>query len=388
MKPNIPRTIADVLSVMDLSSEGKAIPDTGGPAGWKRYMLLRSDGSEPPVPVLLIEHKAKSIPDAKRQISGSSYCVALFHLKSSWHLYFKAGSKSAVFGLDSGDAHDQILAVLSSVNFAAAITKVRASLAIMKAIQDIPTATKNFNNRGVFSTHYLKSRLLDSNGPVSDDLNAVWDGDALKSLNLLGWTDLKGGGGGIYHSQSPTLATILVVEKELDFGMQRGAGEVAPSYRAIAELRRTPWVILTDGITWRLYTSRVSASTTNYFEINLGVRKDIILRYLVAIFGATLYVGPDDKAGKAGIDVIFDEGKNYVQELEENLADRILKPDGVFVDLVKGILDHNGRRKYTHEDLQEAKKTALKIMYRLWFLMYAESRDLLPVKDQKYTPLS
>lgn len=176
-----------------------------------------------------------------------------------------------------------------------------------------------------------------------------------------------------------------MVEKGLDFGVQRYAGEVAPSYRAIAELRQTPWVILTDGITWRLYTSRVSASTTNYFEINLGVRKDIILRYLVAIFGATLYVDEDDKSG---IDVIFDDGKNYVQDLEDNLAERILKPDGVFVDLVKGILDHNGRRKYTNEDLREAKETALKIMYRLWFLLYAESRDLLPIKDQKYTPLS
>ena len=167
--------------------------------------------------------------------------------------------------------------------------------------------------------------------------------------------------------------------------MRRDTGEVAPSYRAVSELKQTPWVILTDGITWRLYTSRVSASTTNYFEINLDVRKDIVLRYLVAIFDATLYV---DRDGKSGIDVIFNDGKNYVQELEENLAERILKPDGVFVDLVKGVLDHNGRKRYTHEDLQDAKETALKIMYRLWFLMYAESRDLLPVKDQKYTPLS
>lgn len=198
MMPNIPHTIVDVLSTMGLSSEGKVIPDTGSSAGWHRYMFLRSDGTEPPVPILLIEHKAKSIPDAKRQVSGTPYCVALFHLKSSYHLYFKAGSKSAVFGLDSGDAHDQILAILSSVNFAAAATKVRASLAIMKTIQDIPTATKNFNNRGVFSTHYLKSRLLDSGGLVSDDLKGLWDGDALKSLNLLGWTDLKAGGGVVH----------------------------------------------------------------------------------------------------------------------------------------------------------------------------------------------
>lgn len=384
MKANVPGMIADVLSALGVSSEGKVIPDTGGSAGWHRYMFLRSDGTEPPVPILLIEHKAKSIPDAKKQVSGTPYCVALFHLKSSWHLYLKAGPKSAVFGLDSSDAYDQIRAILVSTNFAAASTKVKASLAIMKTIQDIPTATRNFNNRGVFSTHYLKSRLLDSTYQLADDMTGLWDGDAQKSLNLLGWTDVVRYDG-VYRSDSFPLATILVVKQGPDFGVQRDTGRVAPSYRAIAELRHTPWVILTDGITWRLYTSRVSASTTNYFEINLGVRKDIVLRYLVAIFGAAQYV---DTGSKAGIDVIFDEGKNYVQELEENLAERILKPDGVFVDLVKGILDHTGRKKYTGEDLQDAKETALKIMYRLWFLLYAESRDLLPVKDQKYTPLS
>lgn len=160
---------------------------------------------------------------------------------------------------------------------------------------------------------------------------------------------------------------------------------MAPSYRAVAELGNTPWVILTDGITWRLYTSRVSASTTNYFEINLEARQPASLRYLVAIFGAAAYADGD---GKADIDTIFDEGKNYVQELEDNLAERILRPDGVFVDLVKGILDHDRRRWHPGEDLKAAKETALKLMYRIWFLTYAESRDLLPVTDEKYTPLS
>ena len=159
--------------------------------------------------------------------------------------------------------------------------------------------------------------------------------------------------------------------------------EAAPRYRAVAELGNTPWVILTDGITWRLYTSRVSAYATNYFEINLEARQPASLRYLVAIFGAAAHAD-----GKADIDTIFDKGKNYVQELEDNLAERILRPDGVFVDLVKGILDHDRRRRYSGEDLKAAKETALKLMYRIWFLTYAESRDLLPVTDEKYTPLS
>ena len=103
------------------------------------------------------------------------------------------------------------------------------------------------------------------------------------------------------------------------------------------------------------------------------------------MFGALSFVNND---GKADIDIIFDEGKNYVQELEENLAERILKPDGVFVDLVKGVLGYDGTKLYTNGELTRSKETALKIMYRIWFLLYAESRDLLPARDKKYEKIS
>lgn len=376
--------IERILAVMGLSAECKPIPGEDQ-AGWRAYRFSKHDGSETPMPVLLFEHRAKTISDAKRQVSNIFHCVALFHLKSDYVLFFKSGSSSVIFRLDSDDACEQIQTAITAADFASASSGTRARLSIKDVIKNIPTTTKNFNNRGVFSTHYLKGRLLAGNaGATADGLEGAWEGNTQESLRLLGWTGLKYKNG-VYHSPAAPHAAILIVAKGLDFGMQRGAGDVAPSYKAIAELRNTPWVILTDGMTWRLYTSRVSASTTNYFEINLETRQAVVLRYLAAIFGAASYV---DKGGKTGIDVIFDDGKNYVQDLEENLAERILKPDGVFVDLVKGMLNHDRRRRYTGEDLQAAKEMALKIMYRIWFLLYAESRDLLPVKDERYTPLS
>ena len=50
-------------------------------------------------------------------------------------------------------------------------------LAIRNAIRDIPTMARIFNNRGVFSTHYLKGRLLDSDAASADGLGGAWDGD-------------------------------------------------------------------------------------------------------------------------------------------------------------------------------------------------------------------
>ena len=378
--------VTGLLDMMNLSTTPRPIPDAGMQPGWYAYWFPRPDGAEPPVRVVLLRHKARGILGAKRQIQGLSNCVALFHLKSSWHMFFRSGPHSAVFGLDSDDAYEHIQTLLSTSGFDAASGSISAMLAIKKIINNIPTTTKNFNNRGVFSTHYLKTRLLDDISHTCDmaGLEAAWDGnDVLQTLGLLGWDDLEYIDG-VYRSQTHPGAAILVVERGPDFGILRDADSAAPSYRAVAELKNTAWVILTDGVVWRLYTSRVSASTTNYFEINLGTKKSIILRYLASIFGAHAY----GTVGKAGIDVIFDEGKNYVRELEGNISDRILSADGVFVDLVKGTLNHDGTRLYTREDLTESKETALKIMYRLWFILYAESRDLLPVRDGRYTPLS
>ena len=382
-KPNLPERIRDLLSSMGLSAEFRPLPD-GDAGGWGRYRFVRTDGSEPPYPVFLFEHKAKPVQEAKRQVSNLFYCVALFSLRSGYHLFLKSASSSLPFALDSADACEQAGTALSAAGFASAGGKSRMMFAIRNAIRDIPTTERIFNNRGVFSTHYLKGRLLESGAASADGLEGAWGGDAVATLGLLGWDDLEGSGG-VYRSESFPEATVLVVKRGPDFGLQRSAEEAAPSYRAVAELARTRWVILTDGTTWRLYTSRVSASTTNYFELSLEARKESILRYLAAIFGAASYVKRD---GKAGIDVIFDDGKNYAQELEENLAERILRPDGVFVDLVKGVLGYDGTRRYGNEELASAKATALKIMYRIWFLLYAESRDLLPARDERYAPLS
>ena len=381
--PRFPGRIKDILAAMGLSAECRSLPDKSG-AGWKTYRFTRSDGRDTPYPTLLVEHNTKAVPDAKRQVSGLPHCVTLFRLKSGYSIFLKTGTNSMVFALGGADACEQAGTALSSTGLASAGTGVRMRRAIRNAIRNIPTTTKNFNNRGVFSTHYLKGRLLEGSDAGTGGLEGIWDGDAERSLGLLGWTGLEGSGG-IYRTRAFPEAAVVVVDKGTDFGIQRNRDEAAPSYRAVAELARTPWVILTDGTTWRLYTSRVSASTTNYFEISLLSRRAVILRYLVAMFGAASYV---KRAGKAGIDVVFDEGKNYVQELEENLAERFLRPDGVFVDLVKGVLGHDGTRRYGQDDLASAKKTALKIMYRIWFLLYAESRDLLPARDERYAPLS
>ena len=109
----LPERIRDLLSSMGLSAEFRPVPD-GDPGGWGKYRFVRADGSEPPYPVLLFEHKTKPVQEAKRQVSNLFHCVALFSLRSGYHLFLKSDSSSLPFTLDSADACEQAGTALSA----------------------------------------------------------------------------------------------------------------------------------------------------------------------------------------------------------------------------------------------------------------------------------
>ena len=175
-------------------------------------------------------------------------------------------------------------------------------------------------------------------------------------------------------------SVIVVPNRDLSV---RTRDDVAPSYTAVAELQHSRWVILTNGTVWRLYTNRVSASTTNYFEIDLSAKKAALPRYLAALFGASSFSGPDPQIG-----VFFEQSLLKAGILQDNLRDKILRPDGLFLDLVKGILDHDMKKEFHEQELEKAKETALAVLYRIWFVLYAESRNLLPVRHSGYAKIS
>ena len=103
---------------------------------------------------------------------------------------------------------------------------------------------------------------------------------------------------------------------------------------------------------------------------------------MVALFGFATHSGDNPK-----IDEFYRQAHYKAMELETDLRTKILAPDGLFLCIVKGVLNHD-RRRFRPADLASAKETALAVMYRVWFILYAESRNLLPVRDPKYSPIS
>ena len=185
-------------------------------------------------------------------------------------------------------------------------------------------------------------------------------------------------------------AVVCITTKANSLDVKDEAASVAPSYRVCRALSHAKWVILTNGRLWRLYSSRVSSTSTNYFEIDLdGVssENDPRLQYFVSLFSASSVVPREGEDGVSDLDSIYDEGIRHATEIEDDLRSKIFEGK-LFLNLVRAILSHDVEKEYSQAELDQAKATALRLLYRLLFVLYAESRDLLPIHDSRYRTIS
>lgn len=265
-------------------------------------------------------------------------------------------------------------------------------------------AERHFINRGLFSTYFLKERLSDclsKRGRVpskeSTSLLSRFEGEfpavaekAVNVLEALGYSVEIVPAPGFpeyrlrYHGRLLDVCCVVAAVESLDV---KAGDMAAPSYQAVSALRSYGWVILTNGRFWRLYSSRVSSPSTNYFEVDLeGVfaETDPRLIYFVSLFSASAFVV---REGVTDVDLVFDEGLKHAQGVEADLRQKVFDGE-LFLNLVKGILDHSPSKEYSQEELDQAKALALRLLYRFLFILYAESRGLLPVENAKYREFS
>lgn len=138
------------------------------------------------------------------------------------------------------------------------------------------------------------------------------------------------------------------------------------------------WVILTNGRLWRLYTER--AAEDAYFEFELAdehsfcTREDFSL--FVALFTPGAFAQRADR--RCPLDDIQSESISLQSILEENLRRRIFD---VLEELATAFADHEPNN-ITDDDLKSGAlyEACLIYLYRLLFVLYAESRYLLPVR--------
>jgi hypothetical protein len=201
----------------------------------------------------------------------------------------------------------------------------------------------------------------------------------------------------------------VVVENEArDTPLDRASGKAeAPSSQILRYLSRAEgasggavrWGLLTNGRFWRLYWAGARARAEGFIELDLPAllgampppvpadgAPDHWLRVFLLLFGRDALV-PGGVAGRTLLDDALAEGRHYEQRITAALSRIVF--DEVFPALVSAVVrDAPGAMPGDPAFLAEAREAALRLLYRLLFLLYAEDRDLLPTRHEGYAAYS
>ena len=160
-----------------------------------------------------------------------------------------------------------------------------------------------------------------------------------------------------------------------------------PSYQIDYYLRATnvTWGVLTNGRLWRLVHKDSSYKLDVYFEIDLetAVQGNSLaaLRYFTLFFGRRSFL--PDKNGRIFLNDALSESVRYARELEADLRDNAYK---ALEQIITGFfaLPANQLDPANPDHLQQVYTNSLYLLYRLLFLLYGESRGLLPLGNEQY----
>jgi hypothetical protein len=187
---------------------------------------------------------------------------------------------------------------------------------------------------------------------------------------------------------------------------RKGDDKDTPSTQLLRYLRRIDdltngdlrWGLLTNGAKWRLYFSGARSPIDDYLELDLarilgpsimGLDPDLLdtgisdqerdhwLAVFVAMFSCTAFERATDE-GPSFHDTARREAAFYEERVAKNLSDLVF--NRLYPALGKAVA--NAAPPAT--GLDDIRQATLILLYRLLFVLYAEDRGLLPVKDARF----
>ena len=187
--------------------------------------------------------------------------------------------------------------------------------------------------------------------------------------------------------------------RPLDRRSGRRGEESAPSTQMLRYLRRIDdvttgkvrWGILTNGARWRLYWAGARSVSEQFFEIDLATvlgqpvdggerlpadTRRHWLKVFALVFGRDAFL-PDAADKRTFHERAIAEARYHRERVAGSLSAVVF--ERVFPDLVRAIAEAD-----PDAPLDEVRDAGLVVLYRLLFVLYAEDRDLLPVRDSRY----
>jgi hypothetical protein len=185
------------------------------------------------------------------------------------------------------------------------------------------------------------------------------------------------------------LAVGEVKRWDTPLGKKRKGGEPSfedqnPSFQIDYYVRITgvDWGILTNGRLWRLVHRDSSQRLNVTYEVDLVdlLHRDDpgLMRYFTLFFPQAAF-RPDARA-QVFLDDVLAGSNAYAVALGEDVEENVYR---ALEQLMQGFLDLSSNRLGA-EDLQRVHENSLYLLYRLLFILYGESRGLLPTDQATY----
>jgi hypothetical protein len=157
-----------------------------------------------------------------------------------------------------------------------------------------------------------------------------------------------------------------------------------PSFQIVNYLTQTGrrWGILTNGRVWRLYNRDAPQPLERFYQVDLlgltqGGGVDAFLYYFWGFFSAEAF--KPRTAGLAQLDIAFQGSVDFSADIGEELRTQVFSAlERLAAGFVKGRVE-----PVSKGDLDEIYDNSLIVLYRLLFVLYAESRQLLPLDSNE-----
>ena len=179
-------------------------------------------------------------------------------------------------------------------------------------------------------------------------------------------------------------------ERPLDMTLRAGAGadpfsNKNPSYQIAFYMQHsgTPWGLLTNGRQWRLYHHDTAHKLDRFYEVDLPAllqsdNPESFL-YFFTFFHRQAFQAAPGYGATLGLAALLRASQDYARGVSETLKLQVFE---ALRYLAQGFLDHpaNGLQPDA-PTLKAIYDNSLIVLYRLLFILYAEARELLPVRE-------
>ncbi len=174
-------------------------------------------------------------------------------------------------------------------------------------------------------------------------------------------------------------------ERPLDVSLKKGGDTFTnrnPSFQISFYMQHagTEWGILTNGRLWRLYHKDTAHKLDRFYEVDLhalvtaGHVEGFL--YFYAFFHRSAF-----EDHPLSVRAMLQESEDYARSVGNSLKTQVYE---ALRHVAQGFLDYpQNALEPASETLREIYDNSLIVLYRLLFILYAESRDLLPVHESE-----